>query len=103
MVQDGKNKVADYWEPCKKNILTATLLKQLVNYDKDNIPESLVEQVQPILEEENYSEAKLSNASIAAFGISKWCRAIIGYHGAMKVVVPKRNELKEAKASAAAA
>jgi hypothetical protein len=43
MVQDGKNKVADYWEPCKKNILTATLLKQLVNYDKDNIPESLVE------------------------------------------------------------
>lgn len=26
---DGKTKVADYWEPCKKNILTAALLKQL--------------------------------------------------------------------------
>jgi len=24
---DGKTKVADYWEPCKKNILTAALLK----------------------------------------------------------------------------
>jgi hypothetical protein len=89
--------------PCKKNILTAALLGKLQNYPKDNIEESLVLQVQPILEEENYSEAKLINASKAAFGISKWCRAIIGYHGAMKVVVPKRIELKEAKESAAAA
>lgn len=27
MVQEGKVKVPDYWEPCKKNLLTATLLK----------------------------------------------------------------------------
>jgi hypothetical protein len=103
MVMEGRVKVPDYWEPCKKNILTAALLGKLQNYPKDNIEESLVLQVQPILEEENYSEAKLINASKAAFGISKWCRAIIGYHGAMKVVVPKRIELKEAKESAAAA
>ena len=103
MVLEGKVKVPDYWEPCKKNILTAALLGKLQNYPKDNIEESLVLQIQPILEEENYSEAKLINASKAAFGISKWCRAIIGYHGAMKVVVPKRIELKEAKESAAAA
>lgn len=102
-VGQGAAAVMDYWEPCKKNILTSALLKQLKDYPKDNLEESLVLQIAPILEEEGYTEAKLINASKAAFGISKWCRAIIGYHGAMKVVVPKRIELKEAKESAAAA
>lgn len=100
---DGKSKVPDYWEPCKKNILTATLLKTLQNYNKDNIADSLIEEITPILNEENYSEAKLINASKAAYGISKWCRAIVGYHGAMKVVVPKKVELAQAKESSAAA
>ena len=95
---DGKTKVADYWEPCKKNILTAALLKQLQNYPKDNI-----EELTPILNSEDYSEAKLINASKAAHGISKWCRAIVGYHGAMKIVVPKKVELAGAKESSAAA
>jgi len=102
-VGQGAKTEYDYWEPCKKNILTATLLNKMKDYPKDNIDEALIVQVQPILEEEGYSEAKLINASKAAFGISKWCRAIVGYHGAMKVVVPKRIELKEAKESAAAA
>lgn len=39
---DGKTKVPDYWEPCKKNILTSTLLNSLKSYPKDNIEESLV-------------------------------------------------------------
>lgn len=100
---DGKTKVADYWEPCKKNILTAALLKQLQNYPKDNIEEKLIEELTPILNSEDYSEAKLINASKAAHGISKWCRAIVGYHGAMKIVVPKKVELAGAKESSAAA
>jgi len=83
--------------------LTATLLKTLQNYNKDNIADSLIEEITPILNEENYSEAKLINASKAAYGISKWCRAIVGYHGAMKVVVPKKVELAQAKESSAAA
>lgn len=99
----GRGTVDDYWEPCKKNILTAALLKQLKEYPKDNIEEALVLQIQPILDEENYSEAKLINASKAAYGIAKWCRAIIGYHGAMKVVVPVKLELAAAKEASAAA
>lgn len=63
----------------------------------------MVEEIVPVLALEDYSEAKLMNASKAAFGISKWCRAIIGYHGAMKVVVPKKIELAAAKESSAAA
>ena len=100
---DGKTKVPDYWDPCKKNILNATLLKQLKDYPKDTIEQSLVDQIQPVINEEFYSEANLAKASKAALGISKWCRAIIGYHGAMKVVTPVKIELADAKQSSATA
>lgn len=100
---DGKTKIPDYWAPCKSNILNATLLNQLKNYPKDNLDDTLVNTIAPVLEEEMYSEKNLEKASKAALGISKWCRAIVGYHGAMKIVVPKKIELAAAKESSAAA
>lgn len=63
----------------------------------------MVDSIAPILEEELYSEANLTKSSLAALGISKWCRAIIGYHGAMKIVTPVKIELVGAKESAATA
>jgi dynein heavy chain len=56
-----------------------------------------------VLEDPNYAEAVLLKASKAAYGISKWCRAIVGYHGAMKVVTPVKVELAAAKESSAIA
>lgn len=100
---DGKSKVPDYWEPCKKNILTAALLKQLKEYNKDNMDDALVATIQPVIDEDLFAEAVLAKASKAALGISKWCRAIVGYHGAMKVVTPVKIELKEARETAATA
>lgn len=100
---DGKTKVPDYWDPCKKSILNATLLKQLKEYPKDSMSDDLVALIQPVLNEDNYAEAVLAKASKAALGISKWCRAIVGYHGAMKVVTPVKIELAQARESAAIA
>jgi hypothetical protein len=37
----------------------------------------LVEDMRPILESEAYSDEKLKSASKAAYGIAKWCRAMI--------------------------
>jgi len=100
---DGKTKVPDYWVPCKSNILNATLLKALKDYPKDTMSDDLVAQIAPVLEEPNYADAVLQKASVAAHGISKWCRAIVGYHGAMKVVTPVKLELAAAKESSAIA
>lgn len=99
----GKTKEDDYWEPCKKNILTATLLKQLKEYPKDSMSDDLVATIQPVLDEEAFQESVMAKASKAALGISKWCKAIIGYHGAMKVVTPVKIELAQARESAALA
>jgi dynein heavy chain len=71
------SKIPDYWTTAKKEVLSATLLKQLQEYPKDNMDPKLVEDMRPILESEDYSDEKLKNASKAAHGIAKWCRAMI--------------------------
>merc|ERR1719482_639713 len=60
---DGKGKVDDFWEPCKKELLgRGNLLNDMVEYDKDNnAPETIL---------------KIKQASIAAMGICKWIRAM---------------------------
>jgi len=100
---DGKTKIQDWWEPCKKNLLNATLLNNLKNYAKDDMTDDLVGTIEPVINEDNYAEAVLAKASKAALGISKWCRAIISYHHAMKIVIPVRIELAQGKETAAAA
>lgn len=86
----------DYWDPCKKKVLNASLLKQLQNYDKDNVDIKILEAVKPILSTPEYQDDKLKNASKAAWGIAKWVRAIVQYDEAMKIVKPKKAELAEA-------
>ena len=34
----GADRVLDYWEAGKKNVLTSELLKKCTNYEKDKIP-----------------------------------------------------------------
>ena len=50
-----------------------------------------------------FDDKALKGASKAVLGIGRWCKAIIKYDEAMKVVKPKQIELKEAKESLAEA
>lgn len=99
----GASAVYDYWEPGKKQVLTAELLKKCQQYDKDHIDQKLVESLRPVLASEEYDDARLANASKAAHGLAKWVRAMVQYDDAMKVVKPKQAELKQAKDAAALA
>lgn len=103
MVGTGKDKVADYWEVGKKEVLTGSLLKDCQTYDKDNIKPEIITALKPIINSEEYDETKLQNASKAAYGLSKWVRAMVQYDDAMKVVKPKQQELEKAKEAAASA
>jgi dynein heavy chain len=77
MVGSGKDKVADYWETGKKKVLTADLLKNCQNFDKDNMDPAIIDSLKPILASEEYEDSKLANASKAAHGLSKWVRAMV--------------------------
>lgn len=72
-------------------------------YEKDNVDVALVEKMMPLLASPAFSDAALKNAGRAALGIGNWCKAIIEYDQAMKVVKPKKIELAAAKEAAAAA
>ena len=92
--------VMNYWPNCQKNVLTPTLLKSLKKYNKDDIDPQLVIDMQVLLANDLFSDGPLRNASVAVFGIGKWCRAIIEYDQAMKIVRPKQKERDEAQAEA---
>jgi len=99
----GKDKVDNYWEPAKKSILNGQLLNKCQNYPRDNIDPEIIAALKPLIEHEDYEDAKLEKASKAAHGLAKWVRAMVQYDEAMKVVRPKQEELKAAKETAAAA
>jgi len=88
----------DYWEPAKKKLLTAKLLKNCISYDKDKMDPEIVANIKEYTESPEYSEAELKKASKAALGLGNWVRAMVAYDEAMKIVTPKKQKLAEAQA-----
>jgi len=76
-VGQGKDKTEDYWGPAKEAILNAKLLPRLQGYDKDNIDPKKIEILKPLIEAPDYEESKIENASKAAYGLSKWVKAMV--------------------------
>lgn len=93
--QDEKKKASDpdgYFDLAKKELLSNPngFLKELINYDKDHIPEAIVAKVKPMMELEALSEAKVKNASGALVTVRLWICAMVTYHEVLKEVNPKR-------------
>ena len=93
----------EYWTHCKKDVLSGKVLQKMKDFDKDNVDPDLVAKMEPLLKTDGYKDSALKNAGKAAIGIGSWCKAIIEYDNAMKIVKPKQAELKIAKAASAAA
>lgn len=65
-------------------------LQDMINYDKDNIPDALIAKVKPQMEKEEMSEKRVANASGALVAVRVWILAMITYHEVLKIVNPKR-------------
>jgi dynein heavy chain len=88
---DPSKKINDYWSTAKSSLLTGTdFLQRLFDYDKDNIPNSLVRKVKPYLAKPEFEPKAMQRSSTAGYGISVWVRAIIQYDIAAKIVGPKK-------------
>eukprot|EP00928_Gymnodinium_smaydae_P017340 TRINITY_DN16627_c1_g2_i1.p1 TRINITY_DN16627_c1_g2~~TRINITY_DN16627_c1_g2_i1.p1 ORF type:complete len:2315 (-),score=450.26 TRINITY_DN16627_c1_g2_i1:520-6690(-) len=95
---DGRTKLDDYWDSSKKSLWgDAKLLDRLLGFDKDNIPEEIINKLKPLEEDPDFDPEVIKKASVAAFGICKWVRAMIVYDGVAKVVKPKREQLEKAE------
>eukprot|EP00944_MAST-04C_sp_MAST-4C-sp1_P000756 g756.t1 len=96
---DGKKK-DDYWGPAKKHLLgDSKFLQKLKEYDKDNISPKVIKILRKsYVNNPDFEPAVIKKASVAAFGLCKWVRAMEAYDRVAKVVEPKRIKLRETEA-----
>eukprot|EP00933_Yihiella_yeosuensis_P041142 TRINITY_DN35573_c0_g1_i1.p1 TRINITY_DN35573_c0_g1~~TRINITY_DN35573_c0_g1_i1.p1 ORF type:complete len:1671 (-),score=457.77 TRINITY_DN35573_c0_g1_i1:233-5206(-) len=92
-------KFDDYWETSQKQVLAdpKKLLDDLMEFDKDHIPDKVITTITPYMEREDYDPAAIKKASIACEALCLWCRAMYKYHFVAKAVEPKRKMLAEAE------
>jgi dynein heavy chain len=94
-------KVNDYFGVSKKTVLSNSnkLLEDLKAYDRDNIPQSVIEKIKPYIEMEEFKPEVIKKASKACTAMCMWARAMYTYHQVVLVVEPKKKLLAEAQAS----
>jgi dynein heavy chain, axonemal len=92
-------KIDDYWEAGKKNLLTdaKAFVSSLFDFDKDNIPDRVIKNIAPFMDDPNFTPAAIEKASKACTAICMWARAMYKYHFVALGVAPKRAALKEAE------
>ena len=69
-------------------------LKDLIDFDKDHIPDSVIAKVTPFLEEPALDEKAIAKVSAALVPIRIWIFAMIKYHETLKIVNPMRETAK---------
>ena len=69
-------------------------MKDLINYDKDHIPEAVIQKVTPHLEDEALDAERIGKVSAALVPVRVWIFAMIKYHETLKIVNPMRETAK---------
>ncbi|XP_075915055.1 dynein axonemal heavy chain 1-like [Petromyzon marinus] len=81
----------DYWEAARGLLQDpGRFIDGLLSYDKDNIPEAVIRQVQPLMDAEDFQPAAIARVSKACTSICLWVRAMYQYHHVAHAVLPKR-------------
>ncbi|XP_028982603.1 dynein heavy chain 7, axonemal-like [Diachasma alloeum] len=87
-------KSMDYWGPSKRILGEMNFLQMLKDYDKDNIPASLMMVVKKTyMTDKSFMPHIVAKASSAAEGLCKWVRAMVSYDEVAKIVAPKKEKL----------
>jgi dynein heavy chain len=82
------------WLTAQKAMAAGDFLKQLKNYDKENLPEKILARVKPILARPEFNVQQIAEKSRAAGGLARWCKAVKEYAEAIKIVRPKEENLR---------
>lgn len=97
----GKKK-PDYWEPAKKMMGERGFLTSLIDFDMQNVTDSVVQKLKPVISLPEFNEKDLRRgASVAAAGLAAWVIALVNVHEIQKVVRPRQEALEKAEAQAA--
>ncbi|KAL9652089.1 hypothetical protein ABK040_015890 [Willaertia magna] len=96
-VKDGVT-YYDWWEAAKGYLSNAAKLKEdMVKYDRENIPESIIKRIQKYYFDEEFQPSRVKEISAALVAMCQWVRAMYDYYVASKEVAPKREKAKLAE------
>ncbi|XP_017763577.1 PREDICTED: dynein heavy chain 7, axonemal-like [Eufriesea mexicana] len=88
----------DYWRASLRMISDAKFLDSLLNFDKDNIPDNVIEKIRKeYLTNPDFNPEKIKKVSTACEGLCRWVYAMSEYDKVSKVVAPKKRALAEAQ------
>ena len=92
-------KVPNYWETSKKFLSDKEFLKTLINFDKDNIPDNVINRIraQYVSNTAVFNPKRVEKASSAAKGICEWLLALDEYDKVLKLIRPKQEKFNQAK------
>ena len=86
-----------YFFDFSKKILLANpnkLLKDLITFDKDHIPEATVAKVTPLMDLPEMAADRITAVSQALAPVRIWIVAMLAYHETLKVVDPLREQAR---------
>ena len=77
----GSNKkTEDYWPASQLLLGDSSFLTKLKDYDKDNIPQSVISTILPYFDHPDFDSENVRLSSKAAHGLCLWIRAIEFYY-----------------------
>ncbi|CAF1149286.1 unnamed protein product [Adineta steineri] len=99
----GKNKKEDdYWEPGRALLADAgKFLQSLRDFDKENIPEIVIQKLQKHIDSPDFDPIKIEKTSKACKSLCMWCRAMYSFYMINKEVAPRKEALANAEAELA--
>ncbi|XP_074979886.1 dynein axonemal heavy chain 2 isoform X4 [Caretta caretta] len=89
------------WAEAKRQLGEATFIKQLINFDKDNISDKVLKKISGYCSQPDFQPDIIGRVSLAAKSLCMWVRAMEMYGRIYRVVEPKRARMNAAMAQLA--
>jgi dynein heavy chain len=86
------------WKTAQKALADMKFLDRLKSFDRDNIPEKVLEKVRTLTKSPEFAPERMLKASKAAAGLAKWCKAIRDYGESILVVRPLQEKQAQMRA-----
>lgn len=83
------------WDTAKKVLSDTKFMDKLKSFDKDNIPQKVLKQLEKYTQKEEYKPATVGNQSRAAMSLCMWTHAMDTYSKVAKEVEPKKAKVAE--------
>lgn len=88
----------NWWFTAQKMMNEKNFLEDLLNFEKDNIPEHVIEKIRgQFLNDPEFKPSRVSKASAAAKGLCEWVIKLEQYHSLVVYIRPKKQALAESK------